>query len=82
MVSTLEGHVVRDPHDLHAEVEAQLELAAEEVTRRCGDTVEPQAVRQAVHDAYDRLSEEASCQSFLHILAARAAHKELCEAGS
>lgn len=30
MTTTLDGHKVRDPHDLHAEIEAQLDLAAAE----------------------------------------------------
>lgn len=78
MASTLDGHRVRDPHDLHAKVEAQLDLAAEEVTRRCKGTIDRQAVRQAVRNAYRRLSREAKFQSFLPILAARAAHHDLC----
>lgn len=78
MVTTLDGHRVRDPHDLHTQVEAQLDLAAEEVTRRCGGTVDYQSVRHAVSDAYRRLSREAKFQSFLPILAARAAHQNLC----
>lgn len=78
MINTLDGHLVRDPHDLHAEVEAQLDLAAEEVTRRCQNTVDYQSVRRAVSDAYRRLSREAKFQSFLPILAARAAHQDLC----
>ncbi|GAA3645076.1 hypothetical protein GCM10022267_34760 [Lentzea roselyniae] len=38
----------------------------------------PQSVRRAVSDAYGRLSREAKFQSFLPILAARAAHQDLC----
>jgi len=78
VINTLDGHLVRDPHDLHGEVEAQLDLAAEEVTRRCKGTVDYQSVRRAVSDAYRRLSRDAKCQSFLPILAARAAHQDLC----
>ena len=78
MINTLEGHQVRDPHDLHAKVEAQLDLAAEEVTRRCKSTVDYQSVRRAVADSYRRLSRDAKFQSFLPILAARAAYEDLC----
>lgn len=78
MVTTLDGHNVRDPHDLHARVEAQLNLAAEEVTRRCEGEVDYQTVRRAVSDAYRRLSREAKFLTFLPILAARAAHQDLC----
>jgi hypothetical protein len=59
-------------------VEAQLDLAAEEVTRRCRGEVDYRSVRKAVSDAYRRLSREAKFQSFLPILAARAAHQDLC----
>lgn len=31
MINTLDEHLVRDPHDLHAKAEAQPDLAAEEV---------------------------------------------------
>nr|WP_042177981.1 hypothetical protein [Kibdelosporangium sp. MJ126-NF4]CEL12895.1 hypothetical protein [Kibdelosporangium sp. MJ126-NF4]CTQ98579.1 hypothetical protein [Kibdelosporangium sp. MJ126-NF4] len=78
MVATLDGHLVRDPHDLHTKVEAQLDLAAAEVTRRCAGKVDYQSVRQAVSVAYRRLADEASFQSFLPILAARAAYRDLC----
>jgi hypothetical protein len=78
VVNTLDGHRVRDPHDLHTKLEAQLDLAAEEVTRRCDGTVDYQTVRQAVTNAYHRLSRQAKFQSFLPILAARAAHQDLC----
>lgn len=80
-MTALEGHVVRDPHDLHTKVEAQLDLAAEEVTRRCGGTVDYRSVRRAVSDAYRRLSREATFRGFLPILAARAAHRDLCGPG-
>jgi hypothetical protein len=78
MTTTLDGHKVRDPHDLHAEIEAQLDLAAEETVRRCNGKADYPAVRQAVSEAYRRLSREAKFQSFLPILAARAAHRSLC----
>lgn len=78
MATILDGHKIRDPHDLHAEIEAQLDLAAEEATRRCKGKADYQSVRQAVSDAYHRLSREAKLQNFLPILAARAAHKNLC----
>lgn len=78
MTHTLDGHKVRDPHDLHADIEAQLDLAAEEATRRCNGKADYQSVRQAVSEAYRRLSREAKFQSFLPILAARAAHQNLC----
>lgn len=79
MTTTLDGHNVRDPHDLHAEIEAQLDLAAEEAVRRCqGRADYYQTVRRAVSEAYRRLSREAKFQSFLPILAARAAHQSLC----
>ncbi|WP_376777761.1 three-helix bundle dimerization domain-containing protein [Kibdelosporangium persicum] len=75
----LDGHLVRDPHDLHAKVEAQLDQAAEEVSRRCANQVDYQSIRQAVAAAYRRLSDKAKFQSFLPILAARAAHRDLCQ---
>ena len=78
MTTTLTGHKVRDPHDLHAEIEAQLDLAAEEATRRCKGRADYQSVRQAVSEAYRRLSRDAKLQNFLPILAARAAHETLC----
>jgi hypothetical protein len=78
MTPTLDGHKVRDPHDLHAEIEAQLDLAAEEATRLCHGKADYQSVRQAVSDAYRRLSHDAKFQNFLPILAARAAHQNLC----
>lgn len=78
MITTLDGHKVRDPHDLHTDIEAQLDLAAEEATRRCQGEADYQSVRQAVSDAYRRLSRDAKFQSFLPILAARAAHRRLC----
>ncbi|ONI76265.1 hypothetical protein ALI144C_37025 [Actinosynnema sp. ALI-1.44] len=78
MAATLDGHLVRDPHDLHAKVEAQLDVAAAEVMRRCANEVDYQVVRQAVSAAYGRLAGEARFQSFLPILAARAAHRDLC----
>ncbi|MEU0880491.1 hypothetical protein ABZ345_17955 [Lentzea sp. NPDC005914] len=78
MTPTLNGHKVRDPHDLHAEIEAQLDLAAEEATRLCDGKADYRTVRQAVSEAYDRLSHEAKFQNFLPILAARAAHQTLC----
>jgi hypothetical protein len=78
MATILNGHKVRDPHDLHAEIEAQLDLAAEEATRRCQGRADYQSVRRAVSEAYRRLSREAKLQNFLPILAARAAHQTLC----
>jgi hypothetical protein len=78
MTTTLDGHKVRDPHDLHAEIEAQLDLAAAEAVRRCDGKADYQTVRRAVSDAYRRLAREAKFQSFLPILAARAAHRSLC----
>ncbi|GGU67368.1 three-helix bundle dimerization domain-containing protein [Lentzea flava] len=53
-------------------------MAAAEATRRCKGMADYQAVRQAVSDAYRRLSREAKFQNFLPILAARAAHRKLC----
>lgn len=78
MTTTLDGHKVRDPHDLHADIEVQLDLAAEEAVRRCRGRADYQTVRRAVAEAYRRLSREAKFQSFLPILAARAAHQSLC----
>lgn len=78
MATTLDGHRVRDPHDLHAEIEAQLDVAAEEAARRCKSQADYQSVRRAVGEAYRRLSREAKFQSFLPLLAARAAHRTLC----
>ena len=78
MATTLDGHKVRDPRDLHADVEVQLDLAAEEATRRCQGRADYQSVRRAVDAAYRRLSREAKFQNFLPILAARAAQQDLC----
>ncbi|KOV85249.1 three-helix bundle dimerization domain-containing protein [Nocardia sp. NRRL S-836] len=78
MATTLNGHKVRDPHDLHAEVEAQLDIAAEEATRRCKGEADYPSVRRAVSEAYHRLSRHAKFHNFLPILAARAAHQDLC----
>ncbi|GLZ31569.1 hypothetical protein Lesp02_37570 [Lentzea sp. NBRC 105346] len=78
-MTALEGHTVRDPHDLHARVGKQLDLAAEEVTRRFAGRADYESVRSAVAEAYEELARDAKFQSFLPILAARAAQQRLNE---
>ncbi|MER5265348.1 hypothetical protein ABTZ99_25040 [Actinosynnema sp. NPDC002837] len=73
----LEGHLVRDPRTLRADVEAQLDHAAEEVSRRLGGKVDYHVVRAAVSDAYQRLADKAKFPNFLPILAARSAQRNL-----
>jgi hypothetical protein len=73
----LEGHQVRDPRTLRTNVEAQLDQAAEEVGRRLGGRFDPQVVRAAVADAYQRLADRAKFPHFLPILAARSAQRTL-----
>jgi len=73
----LEGHRVRDPRTLRADVEAQLDHAAEEVSRRLGGKIDHQVVRAAVADAYQRLADKAKLHNFLPILAARSAQRSL-----
>ncbi|MEJ2855707.1 MULTISPECIES: three-helix bundle dimerization domain-containing protein [unclassified Saccharothrix] len=77
MVDRLEGHVIRDPHDLHAKVEVQLDQAAAEVTRRLADTVSYEVVREAVVESYEQLAARAKVHGFLPILAARSAQQRL-----
>lgn len=77
MVDKLEGHEVRDPRQLHARVEVQLDQAAEELTRRLAGRVGYQVVREAVTDAYQRLARQAKVHGFLPILAARSAQRRL-----
>lgn len=73
----LEGHLVRDPRTLHADVETQLDHAAEEVSRRLGGRIDHQVVRAAVSEAYQRLADRATFHNFLPILAARSAQRSL-----
>lgn len=73
----LEGHQVRDPRTLRTDVEAQVDQAAEEVSRRLGGKIEHQVVRAAVSDAYRRLADRAKFPNFLPILAARSAQRRL-----
>ncbi|MFJ6673878.1 three-helix bundle dimerization domain-containing protein [Actinosynnema sp. NPDC091369] len=73
----LEGHLVRDPRTLRADVEAQLDQAAEEVSRRLGGKIDHRVVRAAVADAYRRLAARATFPNFLPILAARSAQRTL-----
>ncbi|MFE2758245.1 three-helix bundle dimerization domain-containing protein [Actinosynnema sp. NPDC059335] len=77
MVEKLEGHQVRDPRRLRANVEVQLDQAAEELTRRLAGRVAYQVVRDAVTDAYHRLAAQAKVHGFLPILAARSAQQRL-----
>ncbi|GAA3844049.1 hypothetical protein GCM10022243_08080 [Saccharothrix violaceirubra] len=80
MVDKIEGHNVRDPHDLHGKVEVQLDQAAEELTRRLDGNVDYQVARTAVSAAYRRLADQARVHNFLPILAARAAFQSLTHA--
>ena len=80
MSDKLDGHEVRDPHDLHVRVEAQLDQAAEEVTRRLAGAMSYQAVREAVTDAYRHLAARAKVHGFLPILAAKLAQQRLQQA--
>ncbi|MFI9011608.1 three-helix bundle dimerization domain-containing protein [Actinosynnema sp. NPDC053489] len=80
MVDRIEGHEVRDPGGPHARVEVQLDQAAEELTRRLAGRVSHQVVREAVVEAYQRLSEHAKVHGFLPILAARSAQRRLVAA--
>jgi hypothetical protein len=73
----IDGHLVRDPRDLRAQVEDQLRQACAEVHRRTGDTCDDQAVRAAVQDAYAEIQDHAKVESFLPILVARAAEQRL-----
>lgn len=77
MVDKLEGHEVRDPSRLRADVEVQLDHAAEELTRRLAGRIGYQVVRDAVTDAYQRLARHAKIHGFLPILAARSAQQRL-----
>lgn len=77
MADKLEGHSVRDPHDLHTKVEVQLDQAAEEVARRSAGTAGYEAVRRAVSEAYQRLAGDAKFHNYLPILAARSAQRSL-----
>ena len=79
MTRMIDGHLVRDPHDLHAETENQLRQAAAEVHRRVGDQFEEQAVESAVRDAYEEIADHAKIESFLPILVARSAEQKLAE---
>ncbi|MEU7531082.1 hypothetical protein AB0A74_35485 [Saccharothrix sp. NPDC042600] len=79
MGDRLDGHEVRDPHDLHTRVEAQLDQAAEEVTRRLAGARSHGVVREAVADAYRQLAARAKVHAFLPILAARLALQRLQE---
>jgi len=75
----IDGHLVRDPSDLHADAEDQVRQATAEVHRRVGDQFEEQAVEAAVLDAYEELHDHAKVESFLPILVARAAEQRLTE---
>ncbi|GHH48649.1 three-helix bundle dimerization domain-containing protein [Lentzea cavernae] len=77
MTGTVDGHQVRDPHGLHADAEDQLRQAASEVHRRVGDQYDEQAVRSAVQEAYDEITDGAKIESFLPILVARSAEQKL-----
>ncbi|XVV00548.1 three-helix bundle dimerization domain-containing protein [Actinosynnema sp. CA-248983] len=77
MGDRLEGHVVRDPHDLHTRVEVQLDQAAEELTRRMPGGTNYQVVRDAVTEAYRQLAARAKVHGFLPILAAKLAQQRL-----
>ncbi|MGI5503786.1 three-helix bundle dimerization domain-containing protein [Lentzea sp. CA-135723] len=79
MSETIDGHLVRDPHNLHAESEDQLRQAASEVQRRVGDDYDDQAVQGAVREAYDEIADQAKVESFLPILVARSAEQKLAE---
>ncbi|WP_158851744.1 three-helix bundle dimerization domain-containing protein [Saccharothrix deserti] len=80
MADKLEGHSVRDPHDLYTRIDVQLDQAAEEVARRLGGKIDYQVVREAVSDAYRQLAGRAKFHSFLPILAARSAEQSLLDA--
>lgn len=82
MVDTFAGHNTRDPHDLHARVEVQLDQAAEELARRFTGEINYDVARRAVSEAYQRLSGQAKFHNFLPILAARSAQRSLATAGS
>ncbi|WP_121006339.1 three-helix bundle dimerization domain-containing protein [Saccharothrix australiensis] len=77
MVDKLDGHEVRDPHDLHTRIEVQLDQAAEEVTRRLAGGIDYQVVRETVVEAYRQLAARAKVHGFLPILAAKAAQQRL-----
>ncbi|MBB5957276.1 hypothetical protein FHS29_003869 [Saccharothrix tamanrassetensis] len=77
MSDRLDGHKVRDPRDLHARVEVQLDQAAEELTRRLAGGVSYQVVRETVVEAYRQLASRAKVHGFLPILAARLAQQRL-----
>ena len=77
MVDKLEGHAVRDPRQLHAKIDVQLDQAAEELTRRMAGQLSYQVVREAVTSAYQRLARQAKVHGFLPILAARSAQQQL-----
>ncbi len=78
-MNRIDGHLVRDPHDLHADVQDQLRQAAAEVHRRVGDQFDEQTVQRAVQDAYAEIVDHAKVESFLPILVARAAEQKLEE---
>lgn len=77
MTRVIDGHLVRDPHDLHAQVRDQLRQATAEVKRRVGDRFDEQSVDAAVQDSYEELRGQATVESFLPILVARAAEDRL-----
>lgn len=79
MTRMIDGHLVRDPHDLHAQTEDQLRQAATEVHRRVGDQYDDQTVQSAVRAAYDELHDHAKVGTFLPILVARSALQKLAE---
>ncbi len=79
MTRMIDGHQVRDPHSLRADVDDQLRQASAEVHRRVGDDFDEQAVQTAVRDAYQEIHEQATVESFLPILVARAAEQRLAE---
>ncbi|MDX8032138.1 hypothetical protein SK803_18110 [Lentzea sp. BCCO 10_0856] len=81
MTRNVDGHLVRDPHGLHAQTEDQLRQATAEVHRRVGDAFDEQAVQRAVRDAYEEIHDHASIESFLPILVARSAEQKLAAGG-
>ena len=77
MTRMIDGHQVRDPHDLHAEEQDQLRQACAEVHRRLGETCDDEAVQAAVREAYAEIHDHAKVESFLPILVARSAEQKL-----
>jgi hypothetical protein len=82
MADTMAGHRIRDPHDLHARIDVQLDQAAHEVARRLDGRIDYDAAREAVTRAYADLARSARVRNFLPILAARPAQRTLEQAAA